>query len=134
MSDRRHFRLQAGNVVGGVLGATTVFFDGQNTATTHTYRATFSYQSSAYPPPALRTTSPDTYVTWANNGWTVSLSAYSGIDATTVNVTANVPTRGTTWFFIAGLPFGYPVPPPATLPPPSIQASSNTVTAYAVIG
>ena len=151
-------------------GTTCTATVSQNTATTHTYRATFSYQSSAYPPPALQTTSPDTYVTWADNGWTVSLSAYSGIDATTVNVTTNVDVGPTPYFievfdekgnlvtscskgttcsahygvspypgnnlvaFIAGLPFGYPVPPPATLPPPSIQASSNTVTAYAVIG
>jgi hypothetical protein len=65
----------------------------QAVATTHEYVAYLSDLSTAYPPPGTQETSPFSFITWSNLGWSVSLSAplYTyGSETLTATVNGNV--------------------------------------------
>lgn len=127
----------------------------QSTAGAHSYVATVALYSASYPPPDIQSTSPVDYVTWGNT-WRVSLVAPSGTyGAATVTATANGDVGPTAYYIeiynentgtlLEACPSGstcsVTFDPPAgaptnlvafvatyysLLPPPNIQASSNT--------
>jgi hypothetical protein len=131
----------------------------QAAATTHEFIAYLSSNSAAYPPAGIQETSRDSFVTWSNLGWRVSLSAPAGTFSTeTVTATANA-NVGPTPYYIeifdentgsrlavcgSGTTCSASFTPSlygsdlvafisgsgATLPPLGIVASSNVVTSY----
>jgi hypothetical protein len=142
-------------------GTTCTVTVSQSVATTHTYIAALADATTSYPGVNLQNTSATTYVTWNDSGWSISLTASNGVDASTVTATANASVSPTEFYilifdengtFIKSCPFGttcstyYPVAvspgsnliafvssDSTTLPPGNIQASSNTVTAYTIL-
>ncbi len=71
----------------------------QNVATTHKYIAYLSADSTTSPPSAVQSTSAADYVTWANGGWQVSLSApASSYGSETVTATANMNVGPTPYY------------------------------------
>jgi hypothetical protein len=131
----------------------------QSAATTHSYVATVGDYATSYPPPSVQSTSPTTYVTWNDSGWTVSISASDSSPLVTATASSDV---GPTPYYIyivdedgstlaqtcgtgatctvseneADIPMvafvasGYST----TAPPANIVASSNTVfTSYELI-
>lgn len=70
----------------------------QSVATTHKFIAYVSNYSTAFPPTGTQATSNNSYVTWANTGYTVSLSASTGYGNTTLTATSNVDVGPTPYF------------------------------------
>jgi hypothetical protein len=130
----------------------------QAAATTHSYIAYLSADSTAYPPPGIQETSLLSFVTWSNLGWRVSLSAPAGtFGSETVTATANGDVGPTPYYIeifnetgtrLAACGSGSTCSVTFTpsyagsnlvafisgastvLPPSSIVASSNVVTSY----
>ena len=128
----------------------------QHLATTHKFVAYLSSNSTTYPPPGIQETSPITFVTWSNLGWTVSLSAAPGtFGSEPVTATTNADVGPTPYdieiFDEAGNRLAacgsgsscsvnftpsydgsnlvaFVSPYSATFPPDGVIASSNTVT------
>jgi hypothetical protein len=71
----------------------------QAAATTHAYRAYLSLFGTSSPPPSVEETTPATYVTWADKGYTLGMSApvINGLRET-VTVTANVDVGPTPYY------------------------------------
>lgn len=133
----------------------------QAAATTHTFQAFLSSYSTALPPAGLQETTPPIYVSWANSGWSLSLSAPSSTYSTvTVTATASINVGSTPYYIeifdengtqLASCGSGTTcsvVFQPSTsgnnlvafiasssksLPPPDIQAVSNVVTTSLLI-
>jgi hypothetical protein len=130
----------------------------QGVATTHEYVAYLSANSAAYPPPSIQETSADSFITWSNLGWRVSLSAPAGtFGSETVTATANANVGPTPYYIeifdengtrLAECPSGstcsvnftpsyfgsrlvaFVSAYSTTLPPAGIVASSNVVTTF----
>jgi hypothetical protein len=141
-------------------GTTCTATVSQSAATTHTYVASFGETGTTYPQAELQNTTAVNYIEWTASGMTLSLSAPATTYAApeTVTATANVnvgPTpyyieifnengtlldtcgSGTTCSFTY-TPAEYPgsnlvafiSSSSSTLPPPNLQAVSNSVTTF----
>jgi hypothetical protein len=133
-----------------------------STAGTHSYVATVAASSTSYPPPSIQSTSPTDYVTWGGS-WELSLTAPSRTyGSATITATANGDVGPTAYFIeiynentgallddcgfgsTCSFAFEPPVGLPtylvafiatysSALPPPNIQASSNTASTFLLI-
>jgi hypothetical protein len=80
-------------------GTTCTATVSQSVATTHEYVAYLSNNSTAYPPPGIQETSRDSFITWSNLGWRVSLSAPAiSFGSETVIATANANVGPTPYY------------------------------------